>query len=341
MRLRQHLVVTALLTALAVPLAHAQSPADFYKGKDVILIIGSGVGGGYDTYSRVVARHWGRFIPGNPNIVVQNMPGAGGLTMLNYIANVAKGDGTVVGSAFANTVIEPVFDKGRATKYDSRKLNWIGSISPQNISCFTRKDSPVKTLQDAQTKEAIIASTGNSISSMTANVFNTMLGTKFKIVMGYSTSETFLAIERGEAEGSCHSSATLIVSHPDWIKDKKINPIVVMSTKPDPLLPGAPPAIDFVKTDDDRKVVELIISQLAMGRPYVAPSGVPADRLAALRKSFFDTLKDPQFVAEATKQEMIIDPSDHTEMEQMIARTYAVDERIVAKAKALIDGAPQ
>ena len=337
----KRLLLTLGLIASGVGVAAAQSPAEFYKGKDLILIGGSGVGGGYDTYSRVIARHWGRFIPGNPNLVVQNMPGAGGITMLNYVAAVAKQDGSVVGSAFANTVIEPVFDKGKVTKYDSRKLNWIGSVSPQNISCFTRKDSPVKTLKDAQTREAIIASTGNSISSMTATVFNTMLGTKFKIVMGYSTTETFLAIERGEAEGSCHSSATLIVSHPDWIKEQKINPIVVMSTKPDPLLPGAPPAIDFVKSEEDRQVVELIISQLAMGRPYVAPPGVPADRLDALRKSFFEMLKDPQFITEATKQEMIIDPSDHTEMEQMIARTYAVDEKIVAKAKALIDGAGQ
>ena len=333
-------IATALYVAV-VNAASAQAPTDFYKGKDLFLIIGSGVGGGYDTYSRVLARHWGRHIPGNPNIVVQNMPGAGGLTMLNHLANVAKADGSVVGSAFANTVIEPVFDKGKVTKYDSRKLNWIGSISPQSISCFTRKDSPVKNIQDALAKESIIASTGNSISAMTANVFNTMLGTKFKIVMGYTTAETFLAIERGEAEGSCHSSATLIVVHPDWIKEHKINPIVIMSNKPDPLLPGAPPATDFVKTDDDRKVVELIISQLSMGRPYVAPPGVPADRMEALRTSFFDTMKDPQFIAEAQKQEMVIDPSDHVEMEKMINYTYTIDDRIVAKAKSLIDGAPQ
>ena len=343
MRMREGLVSIGVATALAfgAGAAKAQTPEQFYKGKDVFLIIGSGVGGGYDLYSRVLARHWGRHIPGNPNIVVQNMPGAGGITMLNHIGNIAKQDGTVVGSAFANTVIEPVFDKGKVTRYDSRKLNWIGSISPQSISCFTRKDSPVKTLQDALQKEAVMATTGGSISAMTANVINTLIGTKFKIVMGYTTEETTLAIERGEAEGTCLSSATLIVRHPDWITEKKVNWLVLMSNKADPLMPGTPLTTDFAKNDDDRKVIELLISQLAMGRPYVAPQNVPADRLEALRSSFFATLKDPRFLEEAKKAEMIIDPSDHVEMEKMINYTYGIDDRIVAKAKALIDGTPQ
>ena len=334
------LPVAGVLLASGAGLAQ-QTPEQFYKGKEVFLIIGSGVGGGYDMYSRVLARHWGRHIPGNPTIVVQNMPGAGGINMLNHMANIAKQDGSVVGSAFANTVIEPVFDKGKVTKYDSRKLNWLGSVSPQSISCFTRKDSPVKTLQDALQKEAIIGTTGGSISAMTANVINTLLGTKFKIVMGYTTEETTLAIERGEVEGTCLSSATLIVRHPDWIAEKKVNWLVLMSNKPDPLMPGTPLTVDFAKSDDDRKVIDLIISQLSMGRPYVAPPNVPADRLDALRTSFFATLKDPKFLEEAKKAEMIIDPSDHTEMEKMINYTYTIDERIVAKAKALIDGTPQ
>jgi tripartite-type tricarboxylate transporter receptor subunit TctC len=321
--------------------AVAQSAGDFYRGKDVFLVVGSGSGGGYDLYSRVLARHWGRHIPGNPNVVVQNMPGAGGLTMMNWLGNIARTDGTQIGAAFANTVIEPVFDKGKVTKYDSRTMQWIGSVSPQSIACFTRKDSPVKNVQDAMEKQSIMATTGGSISAMTANVMNTLIGTKFKIVMGYKTEETTLAIERGEAEGTCLSSATLIVRNPDWVTGDKVNWLILMANKPDPLLRGTPLAADFARNDEDRKVIDLIISQLAMGRPYVVPRGVPADRVDILRTSFFETLKDPKFLEEAKKVEMIIDPSDHTEMEKLISYTYSIPDAIVTRAKALIDGTPQ
>jgi tripartite-type tricarboxylate transporter receptor subunit TctC len=328
--------------ALAVSLpAAGQTTADFYKGRDVMLLVGSGAGGAYDVYSRALARHWGRHIPGNPNIVVSNMPGAGGLTMLNHLANVAKTDGSVIGSAFANTVIQPVFDKGKVTKYDSRRLNWLGSVSPQSLACFTRKGSTVSSIEDARRTPAIMAATGGSISAMSAHVVNAMLGTKFKIVMGYTTAETALAIERGEADGTCLSSATLIARNPDWIEKKLVNWLLVLSNKPDPALPGVPVAVDLVKTEEERQVLDLITSQVAMGRPYVVPAAVPADRVQILRTSFMETLRDPAFVAESARLEMIIDPSDHREMEEMINHTYSLPERIVERARQLIEGTPQ
>ncbi len=333
-------IVVAVLGLVSAS-ACAQSPGEFYKGKDVILLIGSGVGGGYDVYSRALARHWGRHIPGNPNIVTQNMPGAGGVTMLNHLANAAKGDGTVIGAAFANTLILPVFDKGKATKYDARGLNWIGSVSPQSLACFTRRDSRVKTIGDAQRYEAVMAATGGAISAASANAINVMLGAKFKIVMGYTTPETMLAIERGEADGTCLSSATVITRKPDWIEKKLINWLIVLSNKPDPALPGTPVASDFARSAEDRQVLDLVASQVAMGRPYVVPAGVPADRVEVLRASFFQTLADPAFLAEAGRLEMIVDPSDHREIEAMIEATYKIPEAIVARAKALIDGPAQ
>ena len=277
--------ICAVIVAMATREASAQSPADFYRGKDVHIVVGSGVGGGYDVYSRALARHWGRHIPGNPNIVVQNMPGAGGLTMLNHLANVAKADGTIIGSAFADNVIRPVLDGGKVTKYDSRKLNWLGSVSPQSTACFTRKDSAVKTFDDARKTQAIMAATGGSISATTAHVINAMLGAKFKIVMGYATAETTLAIERGEVDGTCLSAATLVARNPDWVEKKLVNWLILMGNRPDPLSPGAPLVSQFVSTDEDRQVLDLIISQVAMGRPYVMPAGVPPEIVRALRES--------------------------------------------------------
>ena len=185
-----------------------------------------------------------------------------------------------------------------------------------------------------------MATTGNSISAMSANVVNMMIGTKFQIVMGYTTAESTLAIERGEAEGTCLSSATIIAEHPDWIKEHMLNWLIVLSNKPDPVLPGTPIAAQFVKTDEDKKVLDLIASQLAMGRPSVVPPGVPPDRVEALRASFTETMQNPDFLEEAKKLEMIVSPSDHVEMEQMIDYTYSIPDYIVTKAKSLIDAIP-
>jgi tripartite-type tricarboxylate transporter receptor subunit TctC len=333
-------IFTCVAALAAVDHANAQSGEDFYRGKSIYVVVGSGPGSGYDVYARSLVRYWAQHIPGDPTFVVQNMPGAGGVTMLNYVADVAKPDGTILGAGFANTVIEPVFDKGKVTKYDSRKLNWISSISPQTMGCFTWGTSKVKTIEQAQTTPVIMAMTSNSISATSANIVNATLGTKFKIVMGYTSSEGRLAIERGEAEGTCLSSATIISEHPDWMKEHKLNWLITISDKPDPLLPGTPIAADYVKTDEDKKVLSLIVSQLSMGRPYALPAGVPADRVEILRKSFMETMKDPAYLAEAKRLNMYVDPSDHTEMERMIDYTYSIPDDIVGKAEKLIDGVP-
>ena len=332
--------ILAGMLATAAPAA-AQSAADFYKGRELDIIIGSGVGGGYDTYTRVLAPYWARHIPGNPNIVVKNMPGAEGAVMMNYLAVKAKTDGTEIGNPFGQSLIQPVFDKGAVTKYDSRKMNWIGNISPQAVGCFTWKDhSAVKTMQDARLKEAIMASTGAiSATSIYANVLNRLAGTKFKVVNGYSTSEATLAMERGEAEGTCLSYATLVTEHPDWVANGKLNWLTVFSDEPDPNLPGVPIVADFVQTPDDRQVVSLLISQLEMGRPYVAPPGVPADRIAALRTGFMEAMKDPVYLAEAEKLHQIVAPADHAEMEKLIDRAYTIPDRIIQRTSDLIKSA--
>ena len=318
----------------------AQSAAEFYKGKELSIIVGSGVGGGYDNYTRTLVRHWGRHIPGNPSIVVKNMPGAQGTVMMNYLVFKAKTDGTEIGAPFGQSVIEPVFDKGQITKYDSRKMHWLGNISSQSIGCFTWKQhSSVRTVEDARRVETIMASTGAiNPTSIYANILNRAIGTKFKVVSGYSTSEATLVLERGEADGTCLSYATLVTEHPDWVEQDKLNWLTVFANKPDPNLPGVPITSEFLRTDEDRQIFDVLISQLEMGRPYVAPPGVPADRVEALRTSFMETMKDPQYLAEAATAHQVVTPVDHTDMERLVAQTYAMPDRIIRKTAELIKG---
>lgn len=347
-RLREQTIGTSLAAAFvasftAAAPARAQSVADFYKGRELDIIVGSGVGGGYDAYTRVLARFWAQHIPGHPNIVVKNMPGAQGAVMMNDLVFKAKADGTMIGNPFGQSLVQPLFDKGTVTKYNSRKLNWIGSISSQSIGCFTWKArSSVKTIADARQNVAIMASTGAiNPTSTYANVLNRLIGTQFKVVSGYTTAGSTLAMERGEADGTCLSYATLVTEHPDWTEQDKLNWLTVFSEKPDPNLPGVPIASQFVKTAEDRQVIDVLISQLEMGRPYVAPAGVPSDRLEALRASFMETMKDPQYLAQAKQAHQLVAPADHTEMEKLIDDTYAIPDRIIQRTADLINSASE
>ena len=331
----------AFALAMSGGAASAQAVADFYKNKELSVIVGSGVGGGYDNYTRVLARHWGRHIPGNPAVVVKNMPGAQGTVMMNYLVFKGKTDGTEIGSPFGQSVIEPIFDKGKVTKYDSRKMLWIGNISSQSIGCFTWKEhSTVKTVEDARKRETIMASTGAiNPTSIYANILNNVIGTKFKVVSGYSTSEATLVMERGEADGTCLSFATLVTEHPDWQEQKKLNWLTVFANEPDPNLPGVPTTRSFLKNEEDIQIFDVLISQLEMGRPFVAPPGVPEDRIAALRTSFMETMKDAQYLAEAQKAHQLVTPVDHRAIEKLIAETYSKPERIIEKTAAILANA--
>jgi tripartite-type tricarboxylate transporter receptor subunit TctC len=265
--------------------------------------------------------------------------------MMNHLANKAKTDGTVIGSAFGQSLIEPVLDRGKVTKYDARKLNWVGNISGQVSACFTWKaSSKVRTIEEARKSEVIMSATGtNNPSAIYANVFNMLMGTKFKVVTGYTTPESTLAIERGEADGSCLAYETLVARLPEWasgpVASHKVNWLAVVSDEEAPNLPGIPPATNFIKDEDDKQIIRILRRQLFMGRPYVAPEGVPADRLKAIRDGFMATMKDPGFMAEAEKLKMFIDPSDHKAMEKVIADTYAIPDAVIDKTNATVDRA--
>ena len=326
-----------LIAGAALLAAHAgkaQSAEEFYRGKSLTILVGSGVGGGYDTYTRALARHWDRHIPGAPNIVVQNMPGANGVTMMNYLANQAPKDGSVIGAAFGADIVEPLVDQGRATKYDPRTLNWLGNIAPQYNGCFVRADSPVKSLEDAMKRETFISATGaNSNAAVIANVSNQLIGTRFKPVQGYSSAEQLLAIERKEVDGTCLSYDTLVASHPELAE--RVRWLVVLASAPVAALPGTPPATQFAHDEADRQMLEFLIDRNLMGRPYVAAKEVPAERVAALRQSFLATLRDPAYVAEAKKLHMTVEPADHAAMEAMIKSVYAIPPAVIKKAIVL------
>jgi tripartite-type tricarboxylate transporter receptor subunit TctC len=332
--------------ALLPSVGQAADPViDFYKGKSLVITVGSDAGGGYDLYTRTLARHLGKHIPGNPNIVVKNMPGSGGTVMLNYLSVKAVADGAEIGAPYGASLIEPVLDKGKVTKYDSRKLNWVGNISGQVSACFTWKaTSKVKTMEDARRIEAIMSATSaNTPGAIGGVLFNLLAGTKFRVITGYSTAEKTLAIQRGEAEGTCQAYESLVTELPDWVRgpvvEHKVNWLAVMSDHESPNLKGVPPVTNYVAAEDDKQIVRIIERQLTMGRPYVAPSGVPADRLQAIRDGFMATMKDPDYLAEAKKQEMFVDPSDHVAMERLIDDTYAIPEAVISKALAMVDRA--
>ena len=316
--------------------AESQTVAEFYRGRNVTILVGSGVGGGYDTYSRTLARYWGKHIPGNPNIIVQNMPGANGITMFNFLVNGASKDGSVIGSPFAANVTEPLIDQGKITKFDPRQVNWIGNVAPQYNACFVRKDSQIKTLEDALKNETLISATGaNSNATVMANVYNTLIGTKFKTIMGYSSAEQILAIERKEVDGTCVSYDSLLASQPRLIERDEITWLILLNSEPVPELPGTPPATQFARTEEDRQMIELLIARNLLGRPYVVAKEVPKDRVEALRTSFMAMMNDPDFLAETKKLRMAVKPTDHVAMERMVESVYRIPQSVVRKTMEL------
>ncbi len=333
--------VAAGLLCMASAAALADPVSDFYKGKSITLIIGTGVGGGFDLYGRTLARHISKHIPGNPSIVVQNMEGAGGIRGLNYLAKIAPKDGTVFQATFGGLSIRPLIDPA-GIEFDPRSLRWIGSSGTQVNICVTWGDSPIKTLEDAMKREVPTAATGNSTNIATLpNLLNRLTGTKFKIILGYTGTSMRVALENGEAESICGLAYSVwIVSNPDWFAKKKLNVVAQFGLEKIKELPDVPLAVDFVKSPKDKEVFTLVDIVQRMGQPYVAPPGVPADRLDALRKAFDQTMTDPDFLADSARMNQAVDPLTGAEMERLIAKSYALPADVVARYTELMSDVP-
>jgi tripartite-type tricarboxylate transporter receptor subunit TctC len=319
--------------------AHAQTAEEFYRGKSITMLVGSGAGGGYDTYARIFARHMSRHIPGNPTIIAKNMPAAAGLAAASALYTTADKDGSTIAAFTNGAAMEPLFGNTSA-RYDAQKFNWLGSIGKLQNVCATWHQSPVKTIEAARAREVIVAAAGaTSNTAIVPKALNALIGTKFKVIAGYDTGAGLtLSIERGEAEGICGLSwSTIKASRPHWIRDKLLNIIVQMGLQKLSDLPDVPSALDLVTDPENRPVLELILIRQEAGRPFAAPPGVPADRIAVLRRAFAATLDDGEFRAEADKAQLEIEPLTAREIETFLARAYGAPRTTVQKAAALVE----
>lgn len=330
------LLVSQAETAVA---QGAVSDDGFYKGRTVQLLIGYGVGGGYDLYGRVLARHMGKHIPGNPTLVPQNMVGAGSLKLTNYLYSAAAArDGSAFGIVGNGVAFEPVFG-GKGVEFDPLKFKWIGSLQSFVQIAISWHTSPVKTFEDALTHELVVGATGSgSGTNLYPKLLNVLFGTKFKVITGYQgTNEINLSIERGELQGMVGWDwAGLIASKPDWVKDKKINVFLQLALKKHPDIPDVPLVTDLARTPQDKAILELGLSSLLMGRPFVAPPGVPEKRAEVLRAAFNAMIRDKAFLDDAAKAKLEIIPMTGQEIDELLKKVYASPPDVIEEtAKAL------
>jgi tripartite-type tricarboxylate transporter receptor subunit TctC len=315
--------------------ARADPIADFYSGKSVQLVIGYAPGGGYDVYARALARHMARHIPGNPSIVVQNMPGAGSIKAANYLYNIAPKDGTVFGGFSRGAFLDPLLGRGDGVQYVAARYGWLGSISNEVGVCAFRSDSGIATWQDMQTKSYVIGSTGAGADS---DVFPTVLRKMFalpmKVVTGYhSAADVVLAISRREVDGRCGWSwSSMMAWNKDLYQSKAVTVAIQLASQKLAELPDTPSILEVARDADQRAALKLILSRQMMARPYVAPPGIPPERLKALRAAFDATMTDPDFLADARRQDLEVRPVSGGEADALIREVYASPPEVVKLA---------
>jgi tripartite-type tricarboxylate transporter receptor subunit TctC len=332
-------MLPAVLVVASWAGAQAQPVADFYRGKTINLLIGTGVGGGYDTYARVLARYYGKHIPGNPSIVPQNVLGGGGIKALTSLYSIVPKDGTYIGTSTPVAILEPLFGDKNLAPYDPTKFTWIGNMDRDATACGAWRTSGIAKFSDMLTRETTFGAT-NSASYLYqhAQLLKEMLGAKAKIVNGYKGSkEVNLAMHRGEIDAVC----TLFVStaraeYGSDIESGDLRFIIQFGNKNDPFFGDAVNIHDLLKTDEQREIADLIFGQIEMTRPFLAPPGLPAPVAAALRKAFMDTMADPEFLAFAEKIGIAIKPAEGEDVARQFAAFYRAPEHILQKAKALI-----
>jgi len=313
-------LATSAALSFAATGAMAQSVAEFYAGKQINFLVGASAGGGYDTQARLVARHLGRHIPGNPTIIVQNMPAAGGLAATNHIANAAPKDGTVIALVQRGMLLIKNYNPS-AVQFDLAQLNWIGSINSEVGVVVAWHTAPHKKTADLFEQELIVGGITGVDPETTPRLLNALISTKFKIVTGYpGTTEIALAMERGEVQGiGDWSYSNLKKGRADWLREKKVTLLMQEALQKDPDLGGLPNMLDFVKNDADRKVMELFLTQKTAARPMIAPPGMPADRVAALRAGFMALSADKDFLADVEKSNLEVAPVSGEAVDKVIA----------------------
>ncbi|MGH6769761.1 MAG: Bug family tripartite tricarboxylate transporter substrate binding protein [Xanthobacteraceae bacterium] len=336
--LRSTAALASIVAIASCAVAKADPIADFYKGKTVTIVASSSAGGPIDLACRTVARHISKHIPGNPTVVVRNMPGGGHVLMTNYMYNQAPKDGTVIGGVVNSIPTHQVIN-GRGVRFDARKFLWLGSTGRSNLMTFAWHTAGFKTIQDVFERELLTGATGyGSGTFIYTNAMNVILGTKFKMVMGYKGSpQVTLAVERGEVQGRGGMTLTgLKQEQPDWVPEKKVIMLVQVGEEREPEFSNVPLMHELGKTEEQRQVLDLISSPAALGRPFFLPPDVPADRVAALRKAFAATMKDPAYIAEGRKVRLDLNPLSAEQITKLVNATINAPPAIVAKARAAL-----
>ena len=326
-------LLATVLAGLASPAA-ADSVADFYKGKTVSIIVGYAPASGYTLYGQMLAKHFSDHIPGRPNVIVQSMPGAGSIKAANYVYTVAPKDGTALGIFSVGALIDQLFGLS-TTSFDATKYGWVGNMDESVGVCVVKSASGLRKFEDLLTKETLFGGTGPSGGATQAAIaLSRLYGAKIKLVKGYrGAQDVVLAMDRGEVQGVCGITIAVLKSRlAHQIKSGELVPIIHDAMKPHRDLPGVPSVYDFAKTDDDRRVLDLLFGWRVLGRPLAAPPGVPAERLAALRKAFVGAMNDKRFVAEAAKARLDIAPAPGTEVASLIARLFSHSKDTIKRA---------
>ena len=332
---RETQAAIAIALALAAP-AQAQPAEEFFRNRTVTILVGFTAGGGYDLYARLLGRHLGRHLPGNPAVVVQNMPGAGSAKATQFVYGMAPKDGTVLATVSRGMVTEPLLNDA---KFDATRLSWLGSITSETSVCATWKTSPVKTWDDMFKREFSLGGSAVGADPDTfALILRNLFGARVKLVTGYpGGNDINLAMERGEVDGRCGWSWTSIKSQKtDWLRDRKISLLAQFALDKHADLPDVPMALERAAGEEQRQVLRLLIAGQFVGRPFFGPPDLPDDRKAALRAAFDATMKDPQFLEEAGKLDLEISPVGAAAIDAFLADIYRTPKEAVAKALAAI-----
>ncbi len=336
----KYAAVIALISVTVAPVfslpAQAQETAGG-SGKQVRMVIGFGPGGGYDRWGRNLARFMGKHLPGSPTIVPQNMPGAGSIVALNWLSSVAPKDGSVMAIVARDAPLAPLSGMSQV-RFDPLKMSWIGTPTKETNVCIVHKSSPIKSVADLSRIEALMGDTGPGTGTHTYPiVLRELLGFKFRLIAGYpSSTDVFIAMERGETHGICESLDSVTGKKATWIADKTVTVLFQAGDKPDPKIPGVPSIYDFATNEEQRKSLRFLYAGQGIGRPFVAPPGLSAELLKSLRDAFNATMKDKEFQSESAKQQLDLDPETGEGLDRLIQEIYATPKDIVDKVSALI-----
>ena len=323
--------VAALVPATAPALAQPAAGS-----KNLTIVVAFGPGGGYDNWARLVGRHIGKYLPGNPSSIIQNMPGAGGYVAASWIYNLAPKDGSTIAIISRDVAVGPVIGAPGA-RFDALKMNWLGTPATDTNVCIANDKAAVQTVDDLTKTELIVGDVGPGSGTHTyPAALNALIGTKFRLVSGFrSSADVFLAMERGEVDGICESLDSVIGKRPDWIASGKVRILFQGGAEVNPHV-KAPFVSELAKTDEQKAAIRFLYAGQGIGRPFVAPPGLPADKLAGLREAFAKVMVDPEFIEDAAKMKLEVEPKDGAHLEALVREIYASPKEIIEKMKPLM-----